>query len=83
MKRNRHKDLLSIGVLKSWSEMFQANRPSDNYLDPLHAPSTWWENLPVGDVLITAGADEIFVDDDGQFADILRVRTYCRCGISN
>lgn len=73
MKRNQAKDVLHIPSLKIWSAKFTGTAPRDNYLDPLRAPPEWWVGLPIRDVLIVSGADEIFVDDIDVFARKLSV----------
>ncbi len=44
---------------------------SDNYNQALLAPPEWWKDIPVKDVLIIAGKDEILSDDIVEFADKL------------
>lgn len=73
MKRNQAKDVLHIPSLEIWSAKFTGTAPRDNYLDPLRAPPEWWVGLPIRDVLIVSGADEIFVDDIDVFARKLSV----------
>ncbi|KAI9041277.1 alpha/beta-hydrolase [Aspergillus affinis] len=68
MRRNRTKDVLHIPALEDWSAKFTGTAPRDNYLDPLRAPPEWWIGLPIRDILIVSGADEIFIDDIDVFA---------------
>ncbi|PLB52837.1 alpha/beta-hydrolase [Aspergillus steynii IBT 23096] len=68
IKRNRAKDVLHIPSLELWSARFTGTAPRDNYIDPLRAPPEWWVGLPIRDILIVSGADEIFVDDIDVFA---------------
>ncbi len=63
MKSNAYKDLLDGPVLKRWSDAFMGNAPVDNYNTPLAAGGEWWKGLPVGEVLVLAGTDEVFVGD--------------------
>ncbi|TGO91358.1 hypothetical protein BPOR_0030g00180 [Botrytis porri] len=71
---NKYKDLIDPVSVKVWSSDYQASVPSDNYLEPLYASSSWWSRLStaVSSILIVAGADEAFVDDVRAFADILQ-----------
>ena len=50
---------------------------ADNYNEPFRAPSNWWEdlNLVVRNLLITAGSDEVLVDDIKAFSNKIDVRT--------
>lgn len=41
---------------------------ADEYNQPIMAPLEWWRGLPVEEVLIVAGKDEILVDDVVEFA---------------
>jgi acetyl esterase/lipase len=72
MRTNKVRDALAIPLLNQWSAAFQDGVPSDPYQEPLSAPNDWFKDLPVRNVLILAGADEIFVDDIAKFTDILR-----------
>lgn len=72
MKTNQNMDLLALSVLDNWSALFQGGAPTDYYLEPLDAPLDWWAGLPVQDILVTAGADEVFRDDIEQFAAQLK-----------
>ena len=49
----------------------------DFYNQPFHAPGDWWIDLKgtVQDILITAGTDEVLVDDIEAFAGKLKVCT--------
>lgn len=68
MQLNRYKDALDAGVLHRWSTQFRGSAPTDPYMEPLSAPEGWWQGLPAKDVLITAGDDEIFLDDIEEMA---------------
>ena len=50
----------------------------DEYNQPFPASPEWWKNINgvVSDLLITAGADEVLVDDIKAFAQTLQV-TLC------
>ncbi|KAL4892005.1 alpha/beta-hydrolase [Aspergillus ambiguus] len=72
MKVNKNLDTLAIPVLNSWSKLFQGDAPTDYYLEPLSAPLQWWNDLPVKDVLVSAGGEEIFVDDIDSMTTRLR-----------
>ena len=40
----------------------------DNYNQPILAPSSWWKDVPVKEVLITGGDEEILIDEIREFA---------------
>ncbi|PLB34107.1 alpha/beta-hydrolase [Aspergillus candidus] len=63
MQLNRQRDALDTDVLHRWATQFRGSAPTDPYMEPLSAPEDWWRGLPARDVLITAGDDEIFLDD--------------------
>ncbi len=44
---------------------------ADPYNQPIMAGPEWWKGLPVRDVLVVAGSDEILVDDIVEFAAVL------------
>ncbi|KAF5879742.1 putative alpha beta hydrolase fold protein [Botrytis fragariae] len=71
---NKYKDLIHPTSVKIWAGDYQASAPSDNYIEPLYASSSWWSRLPtvVSSILIVAGEDEAFVDDVKAFADNLQ-----------
>ena len=48
---------------------------TDNYNQPFCAPDNWWKDLTgiIGGLLITAGTDEVLVDDIKAFADKIQV----------
>ncbi|KAF7862936.1 uncharacterized protein EAF02_010485 [Botrytis sinoallii] len=73
-ERNEYKDVIHPSAIKIWSSDYQASAPSDNYIEPLYASSSWWSRLPtaVSSILIVAGEDEVFVDDVKAFADNLQ-----------
>jgi hypothetical protein len=73
MTRNKHKDILDLRTLKTWSAAYTGSSPLDNYNSPLDAPTRWWEKLQDTSICILSGEDEVFVDDIAQFADRLKV----------
>ncbi|KAA8573073.1 hypothetical protein EYC84_003606 [Monilinia fructicola] len=71
---NRYKDILDPTALKLWSREYQSSAPSDNYMEPLYASTSWWKRLPaaVTSILMVAGEHEVFVDDVKAFAGKLQ-----------
>lgn len=76
-QRNAFKDSIDASVLRKWSAYFMDGADTDHYNQPFHAPGSWWIDLngAVQDVLITAGTDEVLVDDIEAFAEKLKVCT--------
>lgn len=73
--RNRYKDSIDAPVLQKWSAYFMGAADPDNYNQPFLAAAGWWAGLNevVQDVRVTAGTDEVLVDDISAFAEILKV----------
>ncbi|KAG9521890.1 alpha/beta hydrolase fold protein, partial [Aureobasidium melanogenum] len=62
-KRNARKDCLSPVAATTWTNEFLQRAPQDNYTSPLTAPESWWADIPVSEILVTGGEDEVLVDD--------------------
>ncbi|KAG9694164.1 alpha/beta hydrolase fold protein, partial [Aureobasidium melanogenum] len=62
-KRNAYKDCLTPVAAARWTNEFLKQAPQDNYNAPLTAPESWWADIPVDEVLVTGGEDEVLVDD--------------------
>lgn len=72
MRLNRYKDVLALSIITEWASLFAGNAPLDAYLQPHEAPEDWFRGLPVKNLLLMAGADEVFVDHLREFGGILR-----------
>lgn len=65
---NAIKDDISIPFLENCSKAFLGTaypHPQDKdtpYTQPAFAPSEWWKDIPVDQILITGGEDEVLVD---------------------
>ncbi|KAG9834933.1 flavin-binding monooxygenase, partial [Aureobasidium melanogenum] len=62
-KRNAYKDCLSPVAITTWTNEFLQQALQDNYNSPLTAPESWWATIPVSEILVTGGEDEVLVDD--------------------
>lgn len=73
--QNRFKDSIDASILQKWSAYFMDGADTDNYNQPFRAQDSWWKDLNgiVKDLLITAGTDEVMVDDIKGFADKIQV----------
>lgn len=54
-------DLITQAVAQPWASAYLGNAPRDNYTDLSNAPTDWYENFPVNQVLITGGGNEILL----------------------
>lgn len=62
---NKHKDMAGVRALKKSASFFMGSAEADEYNLPLRAEVGWWKGLKdvVGEILITAGADELMLHD--------------------
>jgi acetyl esterase/lipase len=72
MKSNEHRDILSAAALVYWAQNFLGGSAPDPWNSPLTAPTEWWSNLPIDDMLITYGEDELLRDDTSRLCEILQ-----------
>lgn len=63
IQSNKSKDILSPAALGYWARNFLGGAALDYWNSPLMAPDEWWSNLPVDNVLVTYGDDELLRDD--------------------
>ena len=75
-KQKQFKDSVNATVFAKWAAYFLGNAELDGYNNPFQVSPEWWENLAgcVESVLVTAGGDEVCVDDIRKFADTLEVK---------
>lgn len=73
--RNADNDSIDGPILRKWSAFFMNSAQADNYNQPFRASDDWWRNLDsvLQDLLITAGTDEVLVDDIEAFAKRIEV----------
>ncbi|KAK2616929.1 hypothetical protein QQS21_000017 [Conoideocrella luteorostrata] len=71
MRTCKKEDILDADALVYWASNFLAGAPSDCWNDPLTAPTEWWSDLPINDILITYGDDELLSDECKRLASIL------------
>lgn len=72
MEANEHKDIVTNDSLEYWARNFFGDAPIDPWNSPLTAPVEWWTGLPVGDILITYGDNEMFRDDATRLCETLQ-----------
>jgi hypothetical protein len=67
-------DIISAVAAQRWSNVYMGDAKQDHYNQPVVAPSSWWKDVPVRDVLITGG-EEVLIDEIREFAPKFRVCT--------
>lgn len=73
MKDNATKDILDAKLLKLWSDAYLGGSTVDEYNTPLNAASVWWKDIPVSQILITVGDNEMLRDDVLQLGQRMKV----------
>ncbi|KAI2997374.1 hypothetical protein CBS147346_8768 [Aspergillus niger] len=61
-RRNASRDLVSVKLLIYWADMFLGDTEPDSYNPPAGAPGGWWRDLPVEEIFIGVGGQEILYD---------------------
>ncbi|GAB1316438.1 hypothetical protein MFIFM68171_06648 [Madurella fahalii] len=72
LKSNEPKDILSGTALAYWARNLLGDAPLDHWNSPLTAPAAWWADLPVENILVTYGEDELFCDDVARLCEVLQ-----------
>ncbi|KAJ6180979.1 hypothetical protein N7519_011440 [Penicillium mononematosum] len=67
MKDNLWKDIITPDVLTRWSASYRAEKPADNWNEPLNAPAEWWDGAKTERILVLAGGDEILLSPIQEF----------------
>lgn len=62
LKANEDKDLLSAAALNYWTKNFMGSSTPDYWNSVLTVPAEWWADLPVEDILVTYGNNEVLRD---------------------
>jgi acetyl esterase/lipase len=70
---NAYKDSLTPTALHSFSRSFLSHQPPDYYNEPLSAPESWWSDIPIDELLIVAGEDEVLIDSIRAMDEKLRL----------
>jgi acetyl esterase/lipase len=67
-QENQYFDMIPAVAVQRWSTAFMGNAKPDHYNQPILAPSSWWTDVPVKDMLITGGDKEVLIDEIREFA---------------
>jgi hypothetical protein len=62
-RANQFLDLIPAVAAQRRSNADIGDAKQDHYHQPVVAPSGWWKDIPVKDVLITGGEEEILIDE--------------------
>jgi acetyl esterase/lipase len=73
MQSNQEKDILSAGALEYWAQNFMGDAAPDPWNTPLIAPDEWWSQIPVHDIAVIYGDDELLRDDTARLCEKLQV----------
>jgi acetyl esterase/lipase len=83
-KRNEWKDCICIEAGKQWSSAFMGcpwphTEASDEYNQATTADVSWWKGLMVGEILVTAGEEEVLLDGIRGFVEKLSEFFFFSC----
>lgn len=62
MDYNKFKDIDEGEVTERWSREYLNGRPTNNYVEAVNAPESWWQDAQVEQTLVLAGGDEVLLD---------------------
>lgn len=72
-ERNRNKDYLQAETEKRWSDMYVGTQAPSPYNEPALASPSEWKDLPIQDILVTAGSNEVLIDGIEKWVKDLQV----------
>ena len=73
MQANKDKDSLTVEALVYWARNFMGGAAPDYWNAPLTVPAEWWIDLPVDEILVLYGDNELLRDDTSIFCERLKV----------
>ena len=73
MQANKDKDSLTTEALVYWARNFMGSAASDYWNAPSTIPTEWWGDLPVDEILVLYGDNELLRDDTSVFCERLKV----------
>ena len=62
-RANQFLDLILAVAAQRWGNAYMGDAKQDHYNQPVVAPSSWWGDIPVRDVLITDGEEGVLIDE--------------------
>ncbi|KAH6886749.1 Alpha/Beta hydrolase protein [Thelonectria olida] len=72
MKSNEDKDILSTASLNYWTRNFMGDSMPDHWNSLLTTPAEWWADLPVEDILIMYGDNEVLRDGISELCNAIQ-----------
>ncbi|KAH8698663.1 lipase/thioesterase family protein [Talaromyces proteolyticus] len=66
-------DIITPDAAKPWASAYLGKTERDYYTDPVTAPSSWFSNFPVQEILVLGGQNEILLPFIKQF--VVKVKT--------
>ncbi|OAA57631.1 Alpha/beta hydrolase fold-3 [Niveomyces insectorum RCEF 264] len=69
---NKNKDILYADALDYWARNFLGAAAPDSWTCPLITPGDWWADIPVDDILVTYGEDELLRENATEFVRVLQ-----------
>ena len=73
-QKNRYKDVVTKYTGGKWSTDYLAGKASTPFAEPLAAPSEWWKDAKVEQLLVVSGGNEILVDSINEWVEKYKVR---------
>lgn len=73
MQANSDKDIISAATLEYWAQNFLGGAKPDAWYSPSLAPTEWWADLAVDEMLVLYGEDEILRDEASRLCEKLQV----------
>lgn len=70
---NEFKDFISVTILKKWAAAYRDGKPTNNFIEAVEAPASWWKEIQVEQLLCTAGGDEILLDSITEWVEKYKV----------
>lgn len=71
-KPEAKQDVITPAGLAYWAQNLLGAADTDPWNSPLSAPTEWWGDLPVDEMLVTYGKDELFRDDVSRLGEMIR-----------
>lgn len=64
-----YRDTVNYGNAMYWSKAYKGGAPDDEYIYSALAIPSWWKNVKINHVLVTAGEEEVLVDTNKHLAE--------------
>ncbi|KAM0510718.1 hypothetical protein D7B24_003302 [Verticillium nonalfalfae] len=72
MTDNTDKDILSPAALEYWTKNYMGDSAPDYWNSLLTTPAEWWADLPVEDILVVYGDDEVLRDGTAALCEVMQ-----------